>query len=86
MTGRVICNTGPLIALASVGRLDLLKEIFTDLCVTPTVLEEVRRGSVGREGLEQAISSGWIRVVEHVQPADPLLDDVLDRRRARRRS
>ncbi|MGA2223140.1 MAG: hypothetical protein ABSH41_01695 [Syntrophobacteraceae bacterium] len=37
MKGSVVCNTGPLIALAIVNKLDLLKLLFTEIVVPETV-------------------------------------------------
>jgi predicted nucleic acid-binding protein len=44
----VVSNTGPLIGLAKVGRLDLLRDLFGEVLIPPTVQKEL----FGRVGLE----------------------------------
>lgn len=62
-------NTGPLIHLAQINALFLLKELYGEVIIT----EEVRAGAVERgkeEGcadavlIESAIESGWIKVAK----------------------
>lgn len=41
---RVICNTGPLIALAIIDRLEVLKHLFREVMAPEAVHEEILRG------------------------------------------
>ena len=41
---KVICNTTPLIALSSIERLNLLKEIYSSVIVPKAVIEEISAG------------------------------------------
>lgn len=58
----VVCDASPLIALASVGYLHLLRELFDEVHVPPAVWEEVLRGGV--PGGQSLTSEHWIRVTE----------------------
>jgi predicted nucleic acid-binding protein len=44
MKGRIVCNTGPLIALTIVNKLDLLRLLFTEIAVPETVHKEILQG------------------------------------------
>lgn len=43
----VVSNTGPLIGLAKVGRLDLLQELFGEVLIPPTVQRVLAFGRSG---------------------------------------
>lgn len=58
----VVCDASPLIALASVGHLHLLRELFDEVHVPPAVWEEVVRGET--HGVQSLTSEHWIRVTE----------------------
>ncbi len=47
-SGPVVTNSGPLIALASVGQLDLLSALYTIVLVPEAVWCEVTEAGVGR--------------------------------------
>ncbi len=49
---RIICNSGPLIALGILGRLDILKSLFDEVLVPEAVQIEIERGGVKLSGLE----------------------------------
>ena len=55
----VVCDSGPLIALASLGQLDLLRQIYDRVLVPPAVIREVvaqggrRPGARRREELTE---------------------------------
>ena len=64
MTRSVIADTGPLIALARVERLELLRRLFERIVVPPAVHAELALDS-GRPGakiLTGAFIAGWITV------------------------
>ncbi|WP_457676689.1 hypothetical protein [Thiolapillus sp.] len=57
----LIADAGPLIALAGIDRLDLLKELFGRVVAPEAVLEECLAGS-GEDvrRIEMAINAGWL--------------------------
>ena len=67
MTRVVIADTGPLIALARIGRLDLLRRLYGRVVVPPAVHAELAIDSnrPGAKVLAGAFAAGWI-VVETV--------------------
>ena len=58
----VIADAGPLIALAKVKRLGLLKRVFGRVGFTSVVAGELRLGTAapGAAALDAAITSGWL--------------------------
>ena len=78
----IVADAGPLIALARVGQLDLLRRLYGQVLVPSAVLHELALGS-GRPGaatLETAIEAGWL--VEHRATQDitvPELTPLLGR-------
>jgi len=75
----VVSNTTPLIGLASIGRLDLLLELFGEIYISQAVYDEAV--TYGREEgfAKRAVASAdWIRVIK-VQDrlaVDVLLDEM----------
>ena len=67
MTRVVIADTGPLIALARIGRLDLLRRLYGRVVVPPAVHTELALDSnrSGAKVLADVFVAGWI-VVETV--------------------
>ncbi|MFH1952825.1 MAG: hypothetical protein ABIL06_14545 [Pseudomonadota bacterium] len=51
MKGRIVCNTGPMIAFAIVDRLDLLSKIFHEVVVPDAVHNEILDGGTEFLGL-----------------------------------
>jgi len=70
VTGVVVADTGPLIALARVGQLDLLRRLYGEIHVPTAVHAElaIDSGRPGAEALAAAFEAGWI----DVQPARDL--------------
>lgn len=62
MPGETVCNATPLIALARIGRLDLLRLAFQRLVIPEAVYEEVVVQGSGRPGVEEVKSADWIQV------------------------
>lgn len=60
----VIADAGPLIALARIRHLHLLREIFGDVLITATVQQEVLLGGDFADSalIENAIHEGWLQV------------------------
>ena len=67
MTPAVVPDTGPLIALARVGRLDLLRRLYGQVVIPPAVHDELALDSdrPGARALAAALEAGWVAV----QPA-----------------
>ena len=61
-----ISDSSTLIHLAGIGRLELLKEFYGKVLITPAVWKEVVEEGAGRPGVrevKEAHSSGWIEVI-----------------------
>lgn len=59
---RVLVDASTIIALARVGELGLLRDVFGTVHATGEVLEEVSNpDGVEREAVEAALESGWLR-------------------------
>ncbi len=73
MTRRiVIADAGPLIALARIEALGLLRQLFGRVCITTTVRDEILPAKTvfaEAELLIHTLSEGWIEVVD-VPPSD----------------
>ncbi len=74
----VISNTGPLIALADIGQLELLRLLFNTLIIPPAVRAEVLN-EPALSAVQTAIAEGWI---SEQDPGDTsairLLNESLD--------
>ena len=64
----MVSNTGPIIHLAQIGGLELIKELFGEVLITQAVkAEAVAKGKKGYPDvilIENAIEEGWINVVK----------------------
>ena len=60
----VIADASPLIALARIGHIHLLQQLFTEVVMTETVRQEVLSGGDFADSapVEQAIQAGWLQV------------------------
>jgi predicted nucleic acid-binding protein len=72
---RAIVNATPLIALALLEQLDLLRQIFDEVIVPTIVYEEVVTKSAGRPGAAAVAQSDWLQVAspEAVPTIEPML-------------
>jgi predicted nucleic acid-binding protein len=66
----VVSDAGPLIHLAQIGQLQLLKKLFKQVSITAkvkneTVDEGINRGFVDAQIIGKAVQDGWI-MVDHV--------------------
>ncbi|MEK6982313.1 MAG: DUF3368 domain-containing protein [Candidatus Micrarchaeota archaeon] len=79
----IVSNSTPLICLAKINQLNLLKKLFKEIIITKEVYEEVVvRGKEESYSdstfIEQAINEEWIKVVEHKISKTVLLFTELD--------
>lgn len=61
---KVVCNSSPLIHLAKVGKLELLKDYFTEISIPEAVYRECVIDGKDREDAKRIESAAWIRVVD----------------------
>ncbi len=71
--GPVVCNAGPLIALASVAQLELLPRLYRRIVVPEPVIMEIVQSGAGRAGAIEIGSAAWVEVGPATGTADPLL-------------
>lgn len=62
----VVSNTSPILNLAIIEHLTLLRDQFNTIVIPPSVLEELRieEGLPGTVSIREAIDGGWIKVGE----------------------
>jgi predicted nucleic acid-binding protein len=79
---RVTSNTSPLICLAKIGRLKLLKDLYTKIVISQFVkMESVDKGkALGAYDaleIEKAIEEGWITVSEPTKEQDATIQRLI---------
>lgn len=79
MGGAIISNTGPLVALAVIDRLDLLDLLFDAVIVPEAVHGELLAGGMNHAGTAAYQQAHWIKVSKLANALDPLLASVLDK-------
>ncbi len=69
----VVSNTSPILNLAIIGEISLLRDQFGEILIPGAVLEELRveENLPGSQGVHDAIKAGWIRIETVKQ--DPLV-------------
>lgn len=62
----VVSNTSPILNLAIIGRLSMLRQQFGQIQIPTAVLEELRveENLPGSEAIREAVETGWIQVQE----------------------
>lgn len=72
---KVIVNATPLIALALLERLDLLRQMFEEVLVPAAVYDEVAFQGAGRPGAMAIAQADWLQVAapEAVPTIEPML-------------
>jgi predicted nucleic acid-binding protein len=75
--GPIVCNSGPLIALAMVGRLDLLQHLYQRVLIPHAVLQEVTGAGSGRVGASEIAAAAWLERIPSGPPPEPLLAQEL---------
>lgn len=74
----VVVNTGPILALAFIGHLTLLRTLYTRVYVPEAVAQEVLRGGASGLGVGAFVQAAWIeRRAVHSAP-HPLVVAALD--------
>ena len=74
---RVVCNTGPVVGLHLIGRLELLTQLIPQIVVPAVVVGELRAGmGAGDVALQHWLQS--VTVCEPIAPIDPFLTAELD--------
>ena len=77
----IIADAGPLIGLAKIGHLHLLKQLYQTVHIPPTVRAELKPESdyQGSDALKSALDDGWL-VTAEAPAADLLmsLQQILD--------
>lgn len=71
--GTVVVDAGPLIALALLDKLDLLRVLHGDVTVPAAVFAEVTGAGEERPGAREVAAASFLRRVHLDQPPDPLL-------------
>ena len=75
---RAVINSGPLVALSLVRRLDLLPALFREFWIPECVFHEVVVAGLGRVGSDQLADGQWTLHVRASPEPDPLLVVELD--------
>ncbi|HBL13266.1 MAG TPA: DUF3368 domain-containing protein [Cyanobacteria bacterium UBA11162] len=78
----VVSNTSPILNLAIVDQLELLRWQFSEILIPHAVLDElkVNEERPGSQAIRQAISLGWVKTQElGNEPLAQLLKQTLDR-------
>ena len=77
MAAIVIADASPLIALARVGGLGWLQQLFTEVMLTDVVLAEVLTGRypATEAPIRQALAAGWLKTIA-IPTTDPALPDL----------
>jgi len=78
-TRTVVVNTTPIIALALIGQLDLLRHLYGEVVIPPAVQAEVLAGGPGSIGVTELQEANWIRMVPMQDPRRADLLSDLDR-------
>jgi len=74
---RVVCNTGPVVGLHLIGRLELLTQLIPEIVVPAVVVGELRAGmGAGDVALQHWLQA--VTVCEPIAPIDPFLTAELD--------
>jgi predicted nucleic acid-binding protein len=72
---KVITNATPLIALAAINRLDLLRRLFAEVLVPAAVYDEVVGRGAGYAGAEHVAQAAWLQI--RVAPGPVTIDPLL---------
>ncbi len=80
--GRLVSNTGPIIALMLIGKLEILRELFDEVIVPEEVHREVLQGKSASFFNLMHVTlyerMDWIRIQTLSNPLEPSLKSLLD--------
>ena len=79
MKGRVVSDTGPIIGLSTIDKLEILQRIFDEVIIPEAVHHEIMQGGKEFAGLACYKKATWIRVESLKGPTEPLLETLVDR-------
>jgi predicted nucleic acid-binding protein len=74
-----VLDSTPIIALALVGKLDLLQHLYGQIVIPPAVQQEVLVGGPGTAGRTELRQATWIQVVPLRDPTRAEMLSDLDR-------
>ena len=77
MKGRLISNTGPLIAFSIINHLDVLHHLYSTIVIPEAVHREILEGGANNIGLTNYQKVEWIKITPLSNPIDPLLKTIL---------
>ncbi|MGQ3684146.1 MAG: hypothetical protein ACUBOA_03900 [Candidatus Loosdrechtia sp.] len=78
MKGSLVSNTGPLIALMMIDRLDILRSFFQQIIIPEEVHKEILQGEATGVDLSSFKKASWIQIQIIHNPYDPLIKTILD--------
>lgn len=78
MIERAVVNSGPLVTLSIIGRLELLPALYAECWVPRTVFDEVAVAGLGKPGATSLHAADWRARVRVAPVPDPLLVMELD--------
>ena len=78
MNGSMISNTGPIIALMIIERLDILRNLFQKVFIPEAVHNELLLGENIGVGLSSYKQASWMQIRSLQNALDPLIKTVLD--------
>ncbi len=73
----VVCNCGPLIALAGIRQMELLTRLFSRVWI-PTVVHTELTGSVRFATARDLFTQPWLQIISPAEPVDTFLSSQLD--------
>ncbi len=74
----IVTNTGPLIALSLVERLDILHALYEPVLVPAPVHAEMLHGGKTAQGVQAYSRAVWLNVQSLIAEVEPLLQATLD--------
>jgi len=78
MMGTIICNTGPIIALAGINKLDILKNSYESVIIPEPVHLEILAGGKSFPGIQEYKDATWLDIRKLNHNPEPLLAKLLD--------
>ncbi len=75
----VVANTTPIIALALIGQLRLLGQLYVEVLIPPAVEDEILRGGASGVGVTESREATFIRITRLSDPSRADLLSDLDR-------